>query len=282
MPYPSVLLHDHLDGGMRPETVLDLAGRSGYADLPSDTADGLAAWFDQSHSGSLEKYLEAFTHTIGVMQHPEAIERVAYEAALDLSADGVAYAEIRFCPALHTESGMSLTRVVEAAASGLANGSKETGLRWGLIIDALRQRDDSLEMARLATATRHLGVVGFALAGPEAGLPPGNHLAAFRMVRSQGLRLTIHAGEHAGRDGIAYIASAMDLCGAERLGHGVELIKNCRVEDGEIVELGKVARRVLERRIALEMCPASNLATSRLEPDEHPIGALYRAGSMSH
>jgi len=278
MPYPSVLLHDHLDGGLRPQTVLELAEAHGYADLPSDDAPGLEAWFDQSRSGSLEKYLEAFAHTIGVMQHPDAVERVAYEAALDLSADGVTYAEIRFCPALHTGSGMSPKRVVEAASSGLANGASGTGLRWGLIVDALRDRDDSLEMARLATESRHLGVVGFDLAGPEAGFPPGDHLAAFRLARSAGLRLTIHAGEHAGRSGVAHMAAAMDLCGAERLGHGVELIYDCAVEDGEIAKVGKVASRIRERRIPLEMCPASNLATGGIEPEDHPIGPLYRAG----
>ena len=145
MPYPSVLLHDHLDGGMRPQTVLDLAEEHGYQDLPSDTSQGLAAWFDQSRSGSLEKYLEAFTHTIGVMQEPEAIERVAYEAAIDLSADGVVYAEIRLCPALHTVSGTTPHRVVEAASSGLRSGAEETGLQWAIIIDALRNRRDSFE-----------------------------------------------------------------------------------------------------------------------------------------
>ena len=278
MPFPSVLLHDHLDGGLRPQTVLELAEEHEHPGLPSETAQGLAAWFDQSDSGSLTKYLEAFTHTIGVMQNAEAIERVAYEAALDLSADGVVYAEIRFCPALHTVGGINPRRVVEAAASGLANGARETGLRWGIIVDALRNRDDSLEMARLAAETRHLGVVGFDLAGPEAGHPPQDHLAAFRLARAQGLRLTIHAGEHAGRDGVAFMAAAMDLCGAERLGHGVELINDCVVRDGEIVELGRVARRIRERRIALEMCPASNLATGGLEPEAHPVGALYRAG----
>jgi adenosine deaminase len=278
MPYPSVLLHDHLDGGLRPSTVLELAGEHGYTDLPSDNAQSLAAWFDQSRSGSLAKYLEAFAHTIGVMQHPAAVERIAYEAALDLSADGVVYAEIRFCPALHTRSGMSPARVVEAVAAGLGNGARETGLSWGLIVDALRDRDDGLEMARLAAETRHLGVVGFDLAGPEAGFPPGDHLASFRLARSAGLRLTIHAGEHAGREGVAYMAAAMDLCGAERLGHGVELINDCVVDDGEIVKVGRVAARIRERRIPLEMCPASNLATGGIEPEDHPLGALYRAG----
>ena len=278
MPLPSVLLHDHLDGGLRPATVLELAEEHGYHDLPEDTVDGLAGWFHQTDTGSLERYLEAFTHTIGVMQHPEAIERVAYEAAIDLSADGVVYAEIRFCPALNTEAGTTAERVVQAAASGLAQGERETGLRWSLIVDALRHWNDSLEMAKLAAANRAIGVVGFDLAGPEAGFPPTDYLPALRLARAEGLRVTIHAGEHAGGAGVAYMASAMDVCGAERLGHGVELIDDCLVEDGEIVKMGRVAQRIRERRIPLEMCPASNLATSGMAPEEHPIGVLYRAG----
>jgi adenosine deaminase len=278
MPLPSVLLHDHLDGGLRPSTVLELAERHGYRDLPASTADDLAAWFHQTDSGSLERYLEAFTHTIGVMQVPEAIERVAYEAAVDLSADGVAYAEIRFCPSLNTREGTTVERVIQAAASGLALGERETGLKWGLIIDALRHWDDSLELARIASASRDFGVVGFDLAGPEAGFPPADHLPALRLARSEGLRVTIHAGEHAGGNGVAYMASAMDSCGAERLGHGVELVEDCIVEDGEILKLGRVAQRIRDRRMPLEMCPASNLATSGMTADAHPVGALYRAG----
>ncbi len=278
MPLPSVLLHDHLDGGLRPQTVIDLADDIGYRDLPADEAEDLASWFDQGDSGSLERYLMAFEHTIGVMQTQEALHRAAYEAALDLSADGVVYVEIRFCPALHTERGLSPLSVVEAVSSGLALGSHETGLRWGLIIDALRQRDHSLEMARVAADTRHLGVVGFDLSGPEASNPPEGHLPALRLARESGLRLTIHAGEHAGGKGVAFIASAVDQCGAERLGHAVELVDDCVVEGGELVKLGPVASRVRERRIALEMCPASNMATGGLTPERHPVGAFYRAG----
>ena len=278
MPLPSVLLHDHLDGGVRPQTVIDLAGELGYEALPTDDAADLAAWFDQRDSGSLERYLGAFVHTIGVMQTPAGLERVAYEAAVDLSAEGVVYAEIRFCPVLHTDRGLQPTAVIEAVASGLAMGAHDTGMRWALIIDALRHREDSLEMARLAAACRHLGVVGFDLAGPEAGHPPEHHLPAFHHARSQGLRLTIHAGENAGTQGVSSVASAMDGCGAERLGHAVELAQDCVIEDGEVVKIGAVASRVRERRIPLEMCPASNLATSGLAPEQHPVGAFYRAG----
>lgn len=277
MPLPSVLLHDHLDGGLRVATILDLAARYGYQGLPHDTERQLEAWFDQSKSGSLQSYLAAFQHTIAVMQRPEALERVAYEAAVDLAADGVVYAEIRFCPALHTEEGLDPLRVIETVSSGLRLGAGETGLRWGLIVDSMRQMEHSMEMARLATSTRDLGVVAFDLAGPEADNPPQQHLDAFRHVRESGLRLTIHAGEEGDR-AVAYISAAMDLCGAERLGHGVGIVDDCVVEGGEIVKVGAVAGRVRDRQVPLEICVSSNLATAGLEPDEHPVGALLRAG----
>lgn len=278
MPLPSVLLHDHLDGGLRPGTVLELAGTYGYSGLPIHDEPSLADWFDQGSSGSLESYLEAFTHTIAVMQHPEALEQVAYEAAVDLAADGVVYAEIRFCPDLHTKHGLSPRDAVETVAAGLRRGAREGGLRWGLIIDALRHLDHSMEMARLAASSRDQGLVAFDLAGPEAGHPPADHLAACRYAREAGLRLTLHAGEAAGSRGVAYIAEAMDDCAAERLGHGVEIIDDCLLSDGEIVDLGPVAQRILDRQLPLEICPSSNLATRRLDPEDHPVGALQRAG----
>lgn len=278
MALPSVLLHDHLDGGLRPGTVLDLAAEHGYEGLPSSTESGLEAWFDQSESGSLETYLEAFEHTIGVMQTTEAIERVAHEAALDLAADNVVYVESRFCPRLHTRSGLTPREVIEAVSAGFARGEAETGIRWVLIIDALRQFDWSMDMARLAESSRDLGVVAFDLAGPEAAHPPRVHLAACRRARESGLRLTIHAGEAGGSNGVAYMASAMDVCGAERLGHGAEIVRDCVLENGEVVKLGAVAGRIRDRQVPLEMCPASNLATTRIAASEHPIGPLYRAG----
>jgi adenosine deaminase len=273
-----VLLHDHLDGGLRPETVLELAPEVGYAGLPTEDAEALAIWFDQSQSGSLDAYLDSFRHTIGVMQDHYSLERVAYEAAIDLAGDGVVYAEMRFCPLLHTVRGLTPGEVVEIVGAGMARGAAETGLAWGLIIDALRQHDHSMEMARLAVETQALGVVGFDLAGPERGHPPRDHLAACRFVREAGLRLTVHAGEAAGPLGPAYMAEAMDICGAERLGHGVELIGDCVTEEGQITKLGPVASRIRDRQMPLEMCPASNLATGRLEPGQHPIGAMYRVG----
>jgi adenosine deaminase len=275
---PSVLLHDHLDGGLRPRTVIDLAQEVGYEGLPSQDEMVLGAWFDQSESGSLTSYLTAFDHTIAVMQTGPALERVAYEAAIDLAADGVVYAETRFCPPLHTLGGLTPRNVIEAIAAGFRLGHEETGLQWGLIVDSLRHLHDARDLARIAVENRDLGVVGFDLAGPEAGYPPEAHVAGFRYARESGLRVTIHAGEAAGPAGVAYMASAMDRCGAERIGHGVELINDCKIHDGEIVSVGAVAARFRDRRIPLEMCPASNLATSALKPEDHPLGPLYRAG----
>jgi adenosine deaminase len=278
MPLPSVLLHDHLDGGLRPTTVLELAAAQGYEGLPTSGPESLAAWFDQSESGSLESYLEAFTHTIAVMQDYGSLERIAYEAGVDLAADGVVYAEIRFCPELHAAEDLRPPQVIEAVASGLAAAGVETGLEWGMIIDSLRHIHDSLALARLASRYRDAGVVAFDLAGPEAGYPPDDHLAACRHAREAGLRLTIHAGEAGRENGVAYMASAMDRCGAERLGHGVEIINDCLIERGEVVKLGPVADRIRSRRIPLEVCPSSNLATGGLEPGSHPVGMLHRAG----
>lgn len=277
MPLPSVLLHDHLDGGLRVTTILELAAEQGYRDLPHQEEADLTAWFDQSESGSLEEYLRAFEHTIAVMQHPEALRRVAHEAVVDLAADGVVYAEIRFCPDLHTRDGLSSRQVLEAVAQGLAAGASETGLRWGLIVDAMRQMDHGLDMARLAVSSRDLGVIGFDLAGPEASHPPQEHVAACRHARESGLRLTIHAGEERSR-AVSHIAAAMDRCGAERIGHGANIVDDCVLELGEIVKTGPVASRVLDRQVPLELCPSSNLATSRLAPGDHPVGALFRAG----
>lgn len=278
MPLPSVLLHDHLDGGLRPLTVLQLANQVGYTDLPANEVGALAEWFDQSESGSLENYLRAFDHTIAVMQSFENIERVAYEAALDLSSDGVVYAELRFCPPQHLSGGLSPLEVVEAVSTGMARGAESTGLEWGLIIDSLRHLHNAEDLARLAVAGRHLGVVGFDIAGPESGYPPEAHLAGFTYARRYGLQVTIHAGEAAGANGVAYMASAMDRCHAERIGHGTEITNDCVLEDGEITSLGPVAQRIRDRRMPLEMCPASNMATSKLAPDQHPFGALFRAG----
>jgi len=272
---PKVVLHEHLDGGLRPTTVLELAEESGYGRLPASDPETLADWFDQGQSGSLERYLEAFGHTVAVMQTPEAIERVAFEAVQDLAADGVVYAEIRFAPSLLTERGLSRSEVVEAALAGFVRGDAATGMTTRLIVDALRHLDDSELAAEVAIDFAQAGVVGFDLAGPEEGYPPDDHLVACRMIRQANLGLTLHAGEASGPNSIW---RALQRCGAHRIGHGVRIIDDCTVVDNEIVDVGRLAEYVVDFQVPLEVCPTSNLHTNGWTPAEHPIGMLHRAG----
>lgn len=272
---PKVLLHDHLDGGLRPGTVLSLAGEHGYGGLPHQDVDALASWFDQADSGSLVGYLAAFDETIAVMQTPEALERVAREAVEDLAADGVVYAEIRFAPSLHCREGLSRAEVIDAVLVGLATGEEATGTVARVIVDAMRQDHDSEEVARVAADYAGMGVVGFDLAGPEAGFPAAAHAAALAIAGSAGLHITVHAGE---ADGPASVADALDS-GAERIGHGVRIVDDVVVREGKIVDLGPTARRVVDGGTPLEVCPYSNLHTRTVPTAAaHPVGMLHRAG----
>lgn len=274
MALPTVLLHDHLDGGLRPATFLELAAEAGM-EPPASTPEGAAAFFDQGASGSLDRYLDSFRLTIAALQAETALERVAYEAVHDVAADGVVYAEFRFAPMAHLERGLTPDAVVRAVGGGLAAASRETGAESRLILTALRTADDSEAVARLAVAHRDAGVVAFDLAGVEKGFPADLFLPACRLAAESGLGLTIHAGE---ADGPASIALAWKRCGAVRIGHGVAIAQDCRIVDGEVVSLGRLATEVLDRQLPLEMCPTSNLHTTRWQPAEHPIGALHRAG----
>jgi adenosine deaminase len=272
---PKVVLHDHLDGGLRPETILELAAEQSYEDLPASDPETLADWFDQGRSGSLEAYLLAFRHTVGVLQTAEALTRSAYEAILDHATAGVVYAELRFGPSLHTRRGLTLGQIVRAVVDGARQGSRETGVDFGIILVAMRNETDSPEIAQLAVDVHGRGVVGFDLAGPERGHPAGRHAAACRTARAGGLGLTLHAGEG---DGPESIAGALE-CGAQRIGHGVRIIEDCSVRGGRIVALGPVARRVHDHRLPLEVCVASNVHTGiSSSAASHPIGMLYRAG----
>jgi adenosine deaminase len=236
----------------------------------------LAEWFHQHDAGHLVEYLKAFRHTVGVMQSPEALERVAYECAVDLWADGVVYAEVRFGPSLHLEQGMRREDALEAVTAGMRRGAGETGLEFGIIAAAMRQDDDSLEVAKAAARFVGEDVVGFDIAGPEVGFPADDHLPACRLARESGLGLTIHAGEH---DGPLSVWRASGRCGAQRIGHGARIIEDCRVVDGEIVELGALARVVRDHQIPLEVCITSNLHTRIADSAaEHPAGALIHAG----
>jgi len=218
-------------------------------------------------------YLETFAHTVGVMQHRDAIERVAYECAQDLAGDGVVYAEVRYAPELHVEAGLTLDEVVEAVTAGFARGSDGTNLRIYSILSAMRTAARSTEIAELAVRHRDRGVVGFDIAGAEAGHPPTRHLDAFQYVKQQNFHATIHAGE---AFGLPSIWEALQWCGAERLGHGVRIVDDISLVDDQYV-LGRLAAYVRDRRIPLELCPTSNVNTGvSATIAEHPIGLLKK------
>jgi adenosine deaminase len=277
---PKVVLHDHLDGGLRPQTVIDLASEYGHEGLPTTDPDELARWFKRgADRKSLELYLEGFAHTFGVMQDRDAIIRVAAECAEDLAADGVAYAEIRYAPELSTEKGLTLDEVIDANLEGFRIGSvraAEAGhpIVMKVIVTAMRQYARSAEVAEAAIRWRDSGTVGFDVAGPEKGFPPTRYLEAFDKVRHENFHITIHAGESFG---LKSIWEAVQFCGAERLGHGVRIIDDVTIDpDGEPV-LGRLAAFVRDRRIPLEMCPTSNVHTGAAESIEaHPFEVLRR------
>jgi adenosine deaminase len=273
---PKALLHDHLDGGLRPATIIELAAGVGHA-LPSTDVDELGRWFTAAaDSGSLERYLQTFTHTVGVMQTPEGLYRVAKECAEDLAADGVVYAEVRFAPEQHLEKGLTLPEVVEAVLAGFEAGSATArtagnGIRVGTLLTAMRHAARSTEIAELAVRFRDVGIVGFDIAGAEAGYPPTRHLDAFEYLQRENFHFTIHAGE---AFGVPSIWQAIQWCGADRLGHGVRIVDDiATTEDGP--QLGRLAAYVRDKRIPLELCPSSNVQTgAALSIAEHPIGLL--------
>jgi adenosine deaminase len=278
---PKVLLHDHLDGGLRPQTMIDHALASGYTKLPSYNPDELATWFvNACSSGTLELYLETFEHTISVMQTKEEIERVARECVLDLAADGVVYAEVRGAPELFTRKGLTLDQVIEATVEGHKQGMAEAKgagheIRVEVLLCALRQNNLSDEVATKVVKYKGRGVVGFDIAGPEDGFPPTDHIKAFDYLRSNGAHFTIHAGE---AFGVESIALAVRDCHAERIGHGIRLIDDIDFSSGTPV-MGSLAREILDRQICLEMAPTSNLQTGGAASYEtHQIGVMKKLG----
>jgi len=275
---PKALLHDHLDGGLRPASIVELADEIGHR-LPAHDAEGLARWFTAAaDSGSLERYLETFAHTVAVMQTSDALYRVAQECALDLASDGVVYAEVRFAPEQHLERGLQLPEVVEAVLAGFEAGSvlarsAGTPIRIGTLLTAMRHAARSQEIAELSVRFRDVGVVGFDIAGAEAGYPPTRHLDAFEYLQRENFHFTIHAGEGFG---LPSIWQAIQWCGADRLGHGVRIVDDIEVPglDRE-ARLGRLAAYVRDKRIPLELCPSSNVQTGAASSiAEHPIGLL--------
>ena len=286
---PKVSLHDHLDGGVRPATILELADQIGL-DVPEDTADDLADWIaERSDSGSLVEYLKTFDLTVGVMQTREGLTRVAREFVEDLAADGVIYGEVRWAPEQHLSGGLSLEEAVEAVQDGIEEGedaAEQAGhdIRVGQLITAMRHTDRSLEIARLAVQWRERGAVGFDIAGPEDGFLPSRHREAFDYLASEFFPVTVHAGEAAGLDSIR---SALLDGRALRLGHGVRIAEDLdvvsRAGDEVLVQFGDLARWVRDREIPLELSPSSNLQTGAIstwgeELADHPFDLLYQLG----
>ena len=283
---PKVVLHDHLDGGLRPATIVELAARAGH-ELPTTDPDELGAWFvHAASSGSLPLYLETFDHTVAVMQTADDLRRVARESVVDLAADGVVYAEQRYAPEQHLQQGLSLQEVVDAVQAGLAEGVAEAAgqgrtIRVGTLVTAMRHADRGDEIAALALANRDRGVVGFDIAGAEDGFPPSRHASAFRTLREASFPTTVHAGEAAGLDSIA---EALHVAGALRLGHGVRIVDDVEVrlrQDGGLGEatLGRLAHWVRDQQVPLELCPSSNVQTgAAASVAEHPITLLKDLG----
>lgn len=275
---PKVLLHDHLDGGLRPETILELAKDIKYKKLPTSDPGELKEWFHRgAQRGSLPLYLEGFAHTTAVMQSPEALERVSYEMIEDMKADGVVYVETRFAPIFSTNKGLHGDEVVAAVLRGLEKGKKEFGVEYGLIICAMRHMKISQEMAELAVDFRGRGVVGLDLAGEEGGFPPKKHVDAFHYIQRENFNITIHAGEGFGKESIW---QAIQWCGAHRIGHATRLIEDMKISDDdptEVVSMGYLAQYVLDKRIPLEMCLTSNVDTGAAKSiKEHPFGTYFR------
>ena len=275
---PKVLLHDHLDGGLRPQSIIELAKDQNYKKLPTKDAGELDIWFQRgAKRGSLPLYLEGFAHTCGVMQTEEALERVAYEMMEDMYNDGVVYVETRFAPVFHTDKGLHWEEIVNAVLKGLERGKKDFKVEYGLIICALRNMKLSQEMAELAVDFRERGVVGFDLAGEEGGYPPKKHVDAFHYIQRNNFNITVHAGEAFGKESIW---QAIQWCGAHRIGHATRLIEDITVSDDdprEVVSMGYLAQYVLDKRIPLEICLTSNVDTGAVKSIEtHPFGIYHR------
>jgi adenosine deaminase len=277
---PKVLLHDHLDGGLRPATIVELAEEIGYQGLPENDPVALAHWFvAETPKRDLVRYLEGFTHTVAVMQTADALARVARECVEDLADDGIVYAEVRFAPELHIEAGLTLEQVVEAVLDGFATGmaaARAAGrpIVARVLLTAMRTAARSLEIAELAVRYRDVGVAGFDVAGAEAGYPPTRHLDAFQLVQRANFHATLHAGE---AFGLPSIWEALQWCNAERLGHGVRISDDITPLPDGGAELGRLASYIRDRRIPLEICPTSNVHTGAAASlAEHPIGLLRK------
>ena len=273
---PKILLHDHLDGGLRPQTIIDLADDLNYKKLPTRDKDELAEWFHVgANKGNLVEFLKGFEHTTAVLQTKEGLERAAYEMLEDMKNDGVVYVETRFAPVYHVNKNMYLDDTVTSVLKGLERGKNDFGVGYGLILCGMRNMKNTLEIAELAVNFRKDGVVGFDLAGEEGGYPPKKHLDAFQFIQRSNFNITIHAGEAFGKESIW---QAIQWCGAHRIGHATRLVEDIVFDDnGEVVSFGELAQYILDKRIPLEICLLSNLHTGAVDKlENHPFGILFK------
>ena len=278
---PKILLHDHLDGGLRPATIIELAAEIGHELPTTDTSDLIAYFRRGADAKDLLQYLDTFSHTVPLLQTSEALHRVAQECADDLAGDGVIHAEVRFAPELHPGLG-SLDAAIEAVTSGFAASTAD--LTVNTIICAMRTEHRSIEVAEAAVRwcwrkqDGESGVVAFDLAGAETGFPPSDHADALAIARRGLANITIHASEP---PGLELIAGALEF-GAQRIGHGVRLIEGCEQLDDGSLELGPLARSIRDRRIPLELCPSCNVQIGAVPAlPNHPLGSFLRAGIMA-
>ncbi|MCF0238748.1 MAG: adenosine deaminase [Sphaerochaetaceae bacterium] len=274
--FPKVELHDHLDGGLRPQTVIDFATKYDVA-IPSKDPVALASWFEQGCKlKSLPLYLETFSVTTSVMQTEEALRTVAYQCILDWKEENIVYGEVRFAPIIHTQKGLSLSQVVEAVLQGLEEGKRETGVKYGLILCAMREHSPniSLDIAKLAVAYKDRGVVGFDIAGGEKGHPAKDHIEAFQFIKKHNFNITIHSGE---AFGVESIWQAIQVCGAHRIGHGTHLIEDIQLDGFKIESMGELAQYIQDKRIPMEMCLTSNIGTGAAQSfGTHPFNIFFR------
>ena len=273
---PKVLLHDHLDGGLRPQTIIELAKEQRYNKLPTEDPGELAEWFHRgANKGNLVEYLQGFEHTCGVMQTKESLERVAYEMMEDMKNDGVCYVESRFAPVFHTQNDLYYEDSVKAVLNGMEQGKNDFGVGYGLIICGMRNMKNALDFAEVAVNFRNKGVVGFDLAGEEGGYPPKKHIDAFQFIQRANFNITIHAGEAFGKESIW---QAIQWCGAHRIGHATHLMEDLNYDkDGNVVSFGELAQYILDKRIPLEICLLSNVHTGAVDKIEnHPFGILFK------
>jgi adenosine deaminase len=273
---PKVLLHDHLDGGLRPQTIIELAEKQNYKKLPTTDPTELAEWFHRgANKGNLIEYLQGFEHTCALMQNKDSLERIAYEMMEDMKNDGICYVETRFAPVLHLEKKLHYDDVITAVLNGLERGREDFGVQFGLILCGMRNMKNSLEIAELAVNYRNKGVVGFDLAGEEGGYPPKDHLEAFQFIQRENFNITIHAGEAFGKESIW---QAIQFCGAHRIGHATRLLEDVVLDkNGDAVSLGELSQYVLDKRLPLEICLLSNVHTGAIDSlENHPFGIFYK------